>query len=310
MNSLSDALNVVLKSVESMGKGFLEQLPNIIIAVVVLFIFWIIARVARKVLNSFFKRINLRDSLVELFRKIVVILIWVFGIMVAATIVFPNFTPAKILTVVGLSSIAIGFAFKDVFENFLAGILILLREPFQLGDFIQCEEMEGFVEEITIRDTNLRRTDGQRIVVPNAMLFTNPVKVRTDKDIRRITVVCGVAYDENVDECREIIKKTVEGLNTVNKNKEVEIFAQEFGASSINFEITWWTGSSPLEIRKSRDEVVAGVKRALDDAGIEIPFPYRTLTFKEPLKTISQNSENNESKTKDSNKGNNENNSY
>ncbi len=292
MNSLSDASNVVLDSVKSMGESFLSQLPNLVIAIVVLFVFWIIVRVARSILNSFFKRIKLRDSLVELFRKIVVIMIWVFGLMIVATIVFPNFTPAKILTVVGLSSIAIGFAFKDVFENFLAGILILFREPFQLGDFISCEDMEGFVEEITIRDTNLRKTDGQRIVVPNAMLFTNPVKVRTDKDIRRVTVICGVAYGEDIDECRGVIKKTVEGLDTVNNSKDVEIFAQEFGASSINFEVTWWTGSSPLEIRKSRDEVVAAVKRALDDAGIEIPFPYRTLTFKEPLKTILEKNEN------------------
>ena len=65
--------------------------------------------------------------------------------------------------------------------------------------------------------------------------------------------------------------------------RDVEIFAQEFADSAINFEVTWWTGSRPIDIRSSRDKVVAAVKRALDDAGIEIPFPYRTLTFNEPL---------------------------
>ena len=98
------------------------------------------------------------------------------------TIIFPGITPAKILTVLGLGSIAIGFAFKDIFENFLAGILILFREPFQIQDFIECEGIEGFVEDITIRDTHIRRVDGQRIVIPNAMLFKNPVYVRTDLD--------------------------------------------------------------------------------------------------------------------------------
>ena len=162
-------------------------------------------------------------------------------------------------------------------------MLILLREPFQLGDFIECQSLEGFVEEITIRDTHVRQTDGQRVVIPNAALFMNPVTVRTDLELRRITIVCGVAYGEDVDEAREVIRGAVAGLPSVSRRKDVEIFAQGFGASSIDFEVTWWTGSRPLEIRRSRDEVVAAVKRALDDAGIEIPFPYRTLTFKEPI---------------------------
>ena len=88
-----------------------------------------------------------------------------------------------------------------------------------------------------------------------------------------------------MDASREVIRKAVEGCATVHKNKPIEIFAQEFADSSINFEVTWWAGPTPLDIRKSRDEIIAAVKRALDDAGIEIPFPYRTLTFKEPLHT-------------------------
>jgi small-conductance mechanosensitive channel len=146
--------------------------------------------------------------------------------------------------------------------------------------------MEGFVEDINIRDTNIRRVDGQRIVIPNAMLFKNPVKVRTDLDRRRVTIMCGVAYGEDVDEARQVIYEAVDKLDSVDSDKKVQIFAQAFGASSIDFEVTWWTGSSPLEIRQSRDQVVAAVKRALDEAGIEIPFPYRTLTFKEPLETV------------------------
>ncbi len=286
MNSTMDALNIILGSVIKMGESFLSHLPILIIAFVVLLITWLVNKLIYKILRSFLRSLHLRTSIVELLNKLVYITVWFVGLLVAAVIVFPDFTPAKLLTVVGFSSIAIGFAFKDIFENFLAGILILLREPFQLGDFIECEGMEGFVEDINIRDTNIRRVDGQRIVLPNAMLFKNPVKVRTDLDRRRITIMCGVAYGEDVDEAREVIHKAVDKLDSVDSDKKVQVFAQAFGASSIDFEVTWWTGSSPLEIRQSRDEVVASVKRALDDAGIEIPFPYRTLTFKEPLRTI------------------------
>ncbi len=158
---------------------------------------------------------------------------WIGGILVAATIAFPSLTPAKIVTAVGLGVIAIGLAFKDIFENFVAGILILFREPFKLNDFIECDDFEGVVED--------------------------------------------------VDAARDVIRKAVEQVDSVMLDKPVQIFAQAFGASSIDFEVTWWTGSKPREIRESRDQVVASVKRALDDAGIEIPFPYRTLIFSEPL---------------------------
>lgn len=285
-NSIVHALDIILGSIAKMGDNFLASIPSIFLSLVILGITWVTYRIAYKALFNFFEKISLRDSLTELFLKLSNILIWVLGILIAATIIFPGLTPAKLLTLLGLGSIAIGFAFKDIFENFLAGILILLREPFRIGDFVDCEGGEGFVEDITVRDTNIRKVDGQRIVIPNAMLFKNPVYVRTDLDRRRNTVICGVAYGEDVAGSREVIKKAVEGLPTVDKSKPVQIFAQAFGASSIDFEVTWWSGSKPLEIRESRDEVIEAVKKALDNEGIEIPFPYRTLTFKEPLEIV------------------------
>ena len=140
------------------------------------------------------------------------------------------------------------------------------------------------MEKILVRETHVRQTDGQLVIVPNSLLFKNPLTIRTDLDQRRTTIICGVAYGEDVDQARELISKAVEGCaSVITDERPVQIFAQEFADSSINFEITWWTGSKPVDIRRSRDEVVSAVKRALDDAGIEIPFPYRTLTFNSPI---------------------------
>ncbi|HNP27763.1 MAG TPA: mechanosensitive ion channel family protein [Nitrospirales bacterium] len=283
MNSLSD-----------LGRQILHHLPHVVSAGVILVATWGMTRILEGALTRIFSRFGIRESLSDLLRKLVYIGIWIVGVLIAAIIIFPSLTPGKILTGLGLGSIAIGFAFKDIFENFLAGILILLREPFQLGDVIECEELEGFVEEITIRDTHIRQTDGQRVVIPNSVLFKNPVTVRTDRDLRRVTIICGVAYGENVDRAREVIQQALDGLETVNQEKAIQIFAQGFGASSIDFEVTWWTGSLPIDIRKSKDQVVAAVKRALDEANIEIPFPYRTLTFKEPLQTLITRHQNNQ----------------
>lgn len=278
-----DPNRIVLNSLRKLFSDFLSILPQLAIGLIFLLITWVVAIGIDRVLGNVFARTRLRKSLGELFRKLAYILVWIGGLLTSAVIIFPTVTPAKALTALGLGSIAVGFAFKDIFENFIAGMLILLREPFELGDFIECQSLEGFVEEITIRDTHIRQVDGQRVVIPNATLFMNAVTVRTDLDIRRTTILCGVAYGEDVDRSREVIRAAVEPLPTISKRKQVEIFATGFGDSSIDFEVTWWTGSHPLEIRRSRDEVVAAVKRSLDDAGIEIPFPYRTLTFKEPF---------------------------
>ena len=176
-------------------------------------------------------------------------------------------------------AVAIGFAFRDIFENFLAGILILYREPFRLGDCIECAKVEGFVEEITPRDTHLRQTDGQRVVLPNAMLFKNQVWVRTDREVRRTTVFCRVGFDADVAAAREVVRRAVEPLATVRQEQEVQIFAHAFTEDGVEFEVTWWTGSRPVDIRRSRDEVIAAVKRGLDEAGIQIAVPRRVLAF-------------------------------
>ncbi len=269
------------------GQMFWKMLPQLAIAIIVLCLVWAVARGARWLIARVLGRARLRRSLIEVFQMIASTGIWLLGSLIAMTIVFPSLTPAKALTALGLGSVAIGFAFKDVFENFLAGILILFREPFQLDDFIYCNEIEGVVEEITIRDTHIRRTDGQLVVMPNAMLFKEPVTVRTSQNLRRAEITVGVAYDVDVDAARSVIRDAVIAVDMVRDDvRDVQVFAKEFGSSSIDFQVTWWTGSRPVDIRASRDQVISSVKRALDEAEMEIPFPYRTLTFKDGAKDV------------------------
>lgn len=279
-----EPVRIIWRQVMEMARDTIALLPQIAVALVVLILTWVVAALGRSLVSRTLARTKLRPSLKDLFTLLTSILIWVLGIMIAAVIVFPGLTPASILAGLGIGSVAIGFAFKDVFENFLAGIIILFRREMRMGDHIECEGIEGKVAHIAIRESHIRQTDGQLVIVPNAMLFKNPVYVRTDQKHRRQTVICGVAYDVDVDEARTVMTKAVEGCKTVEQGERpIQVFAQEFADSSINFEITWWAGSTPVEQRRSRDEVVTAVKQALDQAGLEIPFPYRTLTFKEPL---------------------------
>ena len=279
-----EPIQILTDQLREIARSAVELSPQIIVALILIAVTALVSKLVKSGIASVLRRTKIRQSLKELAILIASILVWVLGLLIAAVVMFPGLTPASILAGLGIGSVAIGFAFKDVFENFLAGIIILFRREMRIGDHIECVGIEGEVTHIAIRESHIARTDGQLVIVPNAMLFKNPVIIRTDGPLRRVTIICGVAYDVDVDEARGVIEDAVASCDTVETDdKPIQIFAQEFASSSINFEVTWWTGSKPVEVRRSKDQVVAAVKRALDDAGLEIPFPYRTLTFKEPL---------------------------
>ena len=278
-----DVVNILFDRLREMGAGFVRLLPQLSIALVILLATWIVAKFARRIAERLLGRTELRGTLVNLAETLIGVLIWVFGLLIAMTVVLPGVTPANILAVLGLGSVAVGFAFKDIFENFLAGILIMLRRRMTLGDVIACEGLEGRIEAISLRDTHIRRLSNELVVVPNAFLFKNPVEILTENRQRRHSVEVGVSYDTDLDVAREVIRAAVAGSDTVDDARQIDVLAKEFGDSAIVFLVRWWSGSKPIEAHQSRDCVVRAIKRALDGAGIEIPFPYRTVTFKQPV---------------------------
>ncbi len=281
--SIEGVTNTIQDTLLDIWSNFISHTPYLVGAILVLIFTWGITKIIGKLGHRIFSKSKIRQSLQELILRLIIIAIWIFGFLLAAMIVFPGLTPAKALGGLGLVSVAVGFAFKDIFENFFAGILLLWRYPFENGDYIQCEDVEGRIERIEIRMTLIRKTSGELVVVPNSFLFKNPVNVLTDQKKRRITITTGVGYSEDIEKSVEVITQAVKNCKTVDQQNPIQIFPQAFGASSIDIEVTWWTESKPVDLKRSRAEVVTAIKKALDEAGIEIPYPYRTLTFNEPL---------------------------
>jgi small conductance mechanosensitive channel len=274
-----DFVAIFVNRTNEMMRAFIRLLPQFAIALVVLGLTWVAARVMRNLVDRLLKKSDIRPSLINLFETLVGVFVWTVGVLVASSIVFPGVTPANLLALLGLGSVAIGFAFKDIFENFLAGILIMLRKKVNIGDVIECETVEGRVEQITLRDTYLRHLSNELVLVPNAYLFKNPLKILTDASLRRYTVDVGVAYSADLDRAAEILRSAVGQAETVDHNRPIEVFVTEFGDNAVNFLVRWWAGSTPLQGHTSRDDVMRAMKRALDGAGIEIPFPQRTITL-------------------------------
>lgn len=268
---------------EAMGKGLVQALPNLVIAIVIVILTFAMARFAVKIADRITGRSRVRTDLKQLLDTLVRLAIWIFGLLIAATVAIPSFTPAGAFASLGVGALAIGFAFQDIFENFLAGVLIMLRDKMNIGDSIKCEGITGKVEKITLRETHVRQFSGELTVVPNSMLFKNPVEILTDQHLRRNEVVVGVSYDTDLDKAKAVIEQALLTVDALDKDKGTVVFAQEFNSSSIDFLVQWWTDTVAQDLRLTKSQVVFAVKKALDDAGIEIPFPYITHTFKEAV---------------------------
>ena len=278
-----NAVDILARQLLSMWEQTVSLLPSLAIALVVLFITWITARFATRIADKLTDKTNMRASLQELVETIVRLAIWIVGLMSTLTILLPGLTPTSLVAGLGFGAVAIGFAFQDIFENFMAGILIMIREKMRIGDYIECEGVEGVVESIALRETHVRRNNMELTIIPNSILFKNPVKILTDQEKRRHEIIAGVSYDTDLEVAKDVILKAVQSAEQVDMEERIDVFACEFNSSSVDFIVRWWSGSKPRAMHESRDNVIRAVKRALDDAGIEIPFPYVTHTFKEPV---------------------------
>ena len=199
--------------------------------------------------------------------------IFIVGLLVASVIIFPDFTPASALASLGVGSVAIAFAARDILQNYLAGILLLLTEPFRLGDQVVFNNFEGTVENIQARATFIRTYDGRRAVIPNAELFTNSVLVNTAFENRRVQYDFGIGYGDSIDEAKSIILKCLEEVPAAIKEPPPEVLVYELAGSSVNLRARWWIAPpGRKDALDARDAVLQLVKERLAEAGIDLPF--------------------------------------
>jgi len=275
---LQDADDPQVESVsEEVGEGamrlwesFLEAIPRIGVALTFVLVGWIISRIVRRVLRHTWMRTH-TESFARVLSKLVgwfVLAVFVLG---AVTVTFPSVQPVDLLAGFGFFSIAIGFAFQDILENTLSGVLLLFREPFKGGDQIEVDGIKGTVEGITIRETRIVTFDGQLVVVPNADVYKNAIVVRTANEMRRDEFVVGVAYESDLETTCELIVETLAGVEGVEQVKPPEALVDNLGASTIDIRARFWTDPHQRNVVEVRSNAITSVKNALDAAEIEMP---------------------------------------
>lgn len=269
-------LDAIGESVDGMLDAIFGTLPNLLVGLIVLGLFVLVGRVVRRRVEP-----RLVSSRTRSFGRVGATLLYaaivVVGVFVAVPIAFPTVNAVTVLSGLGLLGVAAGFAFQDILSNLLAGVLLILRQPFEAGDQVEVDGHRGTVELITIRETLLRTFRGHRVYVPNADVYTNAIDVQTAYDQVRTDLAVGVGYDSDLDEARRVALDAIAGIDGVLAEPAPQAWFTGFGASSMNFDLRYWTASSQADVRGVQDRVVQAVYDAYDDADVDIPFTIVTL---------------------------------
>ena len=294
---MNQIIDTVVNSLRDLLSSAVKIFPAIITALIIVMLTRYAAQFTRNIAERIGKKTLQSKSLQLLLSKTANITTWILGIVIACVVAFPGLRLGDIIATLGLGSVAVGFAFQDIFKNFLSGILILIQRPFRIDDQIIVGDYEGTVEKIDIRTTKLRTYDGERILMPNSEVFTSAVRVRTAFNQRRTDLAVGVDYNTSLPEAKHILQTTIEKVDGVLDNKLAEIDLVGFGDSSIDFIVRYWTHPRQPQVRQVQTRAIMAIKEALDAANIGIPYPIRTLYFYNQEKyndfTPSNNSSNN-----------------
>ena len=277
MRRFEEGWQAALARVQGWVDGFFVLLPNLIVGSVIFVLFVILAFwTRRRIARSF--RSHGREDLGAMLASFALWSISLLGLLIGLTIILPTLKPADLVASLGVGSIAVGFAFKDILQNWLAGLLILLRQPFRQGDQIRVGEIEGTVQRINQRATLVRTFDNRMVVVPNADIYTSSITIMTAYPTRRLTLDMTVAYDHDVAEVCRIVTEALARLDEVEKTPAPQVLSWDLGATSLALQVRWWSRSQRASEIAARSRVVQAIKDAFQTNGIDPTDPQIVLT--------------------------------
>ena len=263
-----------------MVASFVAQLPKIVLGILVFFLFFFLGKFVRNLVRKIAERNRQHYNLGLVLGRLAQSVIFFLGLLIALVIAIPSFKASQLVNVLGLSSVAFGFAFRDILQNFLAGILILLSEPFRIGDQIKINDFEGTVKEIQTRSTFIETYDGRTVVIPNSNLFTNSVTVNTANEKRRLQYDVGIGYGDDIAKAKNILLQVMDDISEVLKEPAPDALVVDLAGSSVNIRIRYWIAPPrQADVLHAQDKVLEKVKEAMTSAGIDLPFPTQQVLW-------------------------------
>jgi len=254
---------------------FLDDLPSLIAALVIFIVFFYIAVLARRAARLGMQRRNMSPKVIPLVTKSIYLSVIVLGAILALQQV--GFNVTAFLTGLGVVGFTIGFAMQDVSKNFVSGLLLLVQEPFDVGETIEVKGFTGTVLAVDLRATEMQTLDGRIVIIPNADVFTNPIINFSRARSRRLELNLGVAYDSDPALVRRTALEALAAVQGMLAEPAPQVVFNKFGSSTFDLTIYYWIDTAQTSPPEAQDRGLVEVNRLFQAAGIEMPLPTQVV---------------------------------
>ncbi len=272
------ALEILQEKLNGWLETFVSNVPNLAIALAIVVFFGVVSGPAAKLFGRFSKRVGATSAIAALTSSMARVAVVLLGAVVALGVMGLDKTIFSMLAGAGIVGIAVGFAFQDLAANLIAGVAMGIRKPFHVDDQVETNGYFGVVHRLNLRNTLVRTFDGRTVVIPNKEVFENPLINYSMSAKRRVDVEVGVAYETELRRAVEVAGDAVRALDFALQDEPVEVFAEEFGGSSIDLVVRFWIDVPGDVIHpEAKHHAIVAIHEAFREHEIEIPFPIRTL---------------------------------
>ncbi len=288
--SVEDSVSKLWDKLDGWLDAIILKLPNIAMAILVMVLFYFIARGVRNLLRRLLLHRISQVSIQNIIAKVVFLIVILIGFFIALGVLELDKVLTSILAGAGVIGLAVGLALQGTLSNTFGGLILSFMPRLNIDDYIETEGTSGFVSEISLRNIVIRRPDNNYVIVPNSKFVEGSFVNYSVSDRSRISVTCGVGYESNLQEVEDLVVKVIAENFNQKDGEEVEFFFTEFGDSSINFMTRFWIDMvKSKQEHAARHKAVKVIKSHFDAKGINIPFPIRTLDFgKNNLNLVTQ----------------------
>lgn len=265
------------RSLSKLIDGFAGRLPYLVAAIIVLLLFWLTARGLRWVFLSSTRTSKMNTQLRILISRLIVVVMFVIGLFTALSVAVESFNFGQVIAGLGFTSFIVGFATKDILNNFLSGILILWQRPFNIGDQLFIGSNQGKVEYIGVRATMLRKDDGEAVLIPNGEMYSSAITIRGAGKQRRMNLKFPLAYDADIEKAKATIRETLASIKGVDSSSAPNVYVTDFTTDGAMVTVQFWIDTQenkPLEVF---DEVSIKILSALNGIYTHV-YPKATAT--------------------------------
>jgi small-conductance mechanosensitive channel len=281
IDNASQITDVAWNSINNLVTSIVAQLPYILAGILVLGLFYILARISKGVFWAATRRTRLDERLRILFSRLIVVFIVVLGIFTSLTVIVPSFSFGSLIAGLGFTSFVIGFATKDILNNLVSGILILWHQTFRIGDYIFIGSNQGKVEYIGVRATSLRKDDGELVIIPNGDMYSTALTIRGAGSRRRMNLNFSIGFDADIENAKNLTRQALDASNGVIKDPKPAVLVTGLKSDGVDITVNFWINTDESRPREVYDRAAINIMKALDDAGIEL-FPPGSVIVQQP----------------------------